>query len=153
MDELSPGPVRAWGTPTALIVVLALGGLALLVAAVMTTGDTPGQVLIGLAALCALGLAGVGLRRRPQLSLTDDALHVKGLRGVRTYRRGDVDTIRLVPYPRLGRRVPMIEMDLREPDASERLVILGRWDLGTDPRTVFDELDDAGWVPEGFSSR
>ncbi|MBY6367048.1 PH domain-containing protein [Rhodococcoides corynebacterioides] len=153
MDNSSPGSARTWGTPPALLAVLVIGGVVLLVAAALTRGDTAGQLLIGLAALCALGLAAVGARRRPQLTLTDDALHIKGIRGVRRYTRGDVDTVRLVPYPRLGRRVPMIEMDLREPDASERLVILGRWDLGTDPRTVFDELDAAGWVPEGFSSR
>ncbi len=56
--------------------------------------------------------------------------------------------VRIVAYPRLGRRVPMLEIDVRDPRGDEQLLIFGRWDLGTDPRTVYDALAVRGLAPD-----
>ena len=34
----------------------------------------------------------------------------------------------------------MLEIDVRTADGTERLLIFGRWDLGTNPEDVFDAL-------------
>ena len=42
----------------------------------------------------------------------------------------------------------MLELDVRPPDEDDdRLIIFGRWDLGADPRDVFEVLDTYGLVP------
>ena len=155
MDNLSTGgheAPQAWSTPVAAVVALGVGAAVLAAAAVATTGDPAGRTLIGLAALAALALAVVAAVQRPKLSVDGDVLRIRTLRGAREYGRDDVLSLRLVPYPRLGRRVPMLEMDVTDGD-DERLVIFGRWDLGSDPRTVFDTLELRGWVDAGWSQR
>ncbi|WP_285186365.1 PH domain-containing protein [Rhodococcus sp. MEB041] len=152
MDNLSTGGREApqsWSTPLAAVAALGVGAAALAAAAVATTGDPAGRALIGLAALAALALAAV---QRPKLSVDGDVLRIRTLRGTRDHGRDDVLSLRLVPYPRLGRRVPMLEMDVTDGD-DERLVIFGRWDLGADPRAVFDTLELQGWVDAGWSQR
>lgn len=153
MDNLSTGgggAVAAWATPRVAVAALGVGAVALGVAAVATSSDPAGRLLISLAAVAALSLALLAAVQRPKLSVDADVMTVKTLRGRRTYRRDDVITVRLVPYPRLGRRVPMLEMDVRDGD-DERLLIFGRWDLGEDPRAVFDTLELRGWVPADWS--
>lgn len=153
MDNLSTGgdgSVAAWATPRVAVAALGVGAVALGVASVATSSDPAGRLLISLAAVAALSLALLAAVQRPKLSVDADVMTVKTLRGRRTYRRDDVITVRLVPYPRLGRRVPMLEMDVRDGD-DERLLIFGRWDLGEDPRAVFDTLELRGWVPADWS--
>ncbi|MGB3771617.1 MAG: PH domain-containing protein [Rhodococcus sp. (in: high G+C Gram-positive bacteria)] len=153
MDSSSTGGVESslsWSTPVAAVAALGVGGVVLAGAAVVTGDDPAGRLLIGLAALAALMLAALAGVQRPKLTARTDVLAVKTLRGVREYGRDDVVGVRLVPYPRLGRRVPMLEMDVLDQGA-ERLLIFGRWDLGKDPREVFDALDVRGWVPSQWS--
>ncbi|WP_229675871.1 PH domain-containing protein [Hoyosella rhizosphaerae] len=52
--------------------------------------------------------------------------------------------VRVLRYPRLGRRVPMLEIELNEPE--DRLIILSRWDLGTEPDQVADILWSVGFT-------
>ncbi|NUP28311.1 MAG: PH domain-containing protein, partial [Nocardia sp.] len=40
---------------------------------------------------------------------------------------------------RLGRKSPMLEIDV-DHLGTERLLIFGRWDLGTSPEDVYDTL-------------
>ena len=44
---------------------------------------------------------------------------------------------------RIGRKVRLLEIDA----ADGRLMVLSRWDLGTDPLQVLDALTDAGFAP------
>lgn len=121
-----------------------------MVAAALLLGlDAPGRFLAVLAALGMFVLAFLGGRQRPKLAIVRDgpALAATRLTGRRVYERDSIERIRIVAYPRLGRRVPMLEIDAVDPDSTERLLIFGRWDLGVDPVVVFDALAAHGLVP------
>jgi hypothetical protein len=133
------------------VVFLSVGAVAMVGAALFSGTDTAGRFMIGIAAVALAALALLAGLQRPRLLLDGDELVVKSLRGVRSYHRSDIDRVRIVPYPRMGRRVPMLEIDIEKPE--ERLIIFGRWDLGEDPRGVFDVLDARGFVPDEFSER
>ncbi|MGU3436316.1 PH domain-containing protein [Actinomycetes bacterium M1A6_2h] len=141
----------SWATPLSAVVFLAVGAVAMVGAAFFAGSDAAGRFLMGLAALALAVLALLAGVQRPRLTLDGDELVVKSLRGVRSYNRADIERVRIVPYPRMGRRVPMLEIDIEAPE--ERLIIFGRWDLGEDPRGVFDVLDARGFVPDEFSER
>ncbi|MGF7122111.1 PH domain-containing protein [Rhodococcus sp. BE178] len=153
-DEVDHEPPLEWSTPLGAVVALAAGGIAMLLAALLLGLDAPGQFLAVLAAVGMFVLAGLGARQRPKLAIVRDAggaggsaVAVTRLTGRRTYRPDDIARIRIVRYPRLGRRVPMLEIDAVDPDGTERLLIFGRWDLGVDPVVVFDALSVHRLVP------
>lgn len=141
----------SWATPMAAVVALAVGGFALVVAALLTDNDPAGRALIAIGALGLWTIAALAAYQRPRLWIDRDGtqLSVKRLSGVHTYTRAEISRVTLVPYPRLGRRVPMLELDVRHAGESEdRLIIFGRWDLGTNPQNVFDALEQRGLVPD-----
>jgi hypothetical protein len=150
-DEIDHGPSLEWSTPLGAVVALAAGGVVMVVAALLLGLDAPGRFLAVLAALGMFVLAFLGGRQRPKLAIVQDgpaaALAATRLTGRRVYGRDSIERIRIVPYPRLGRRVPMLEIDAVDPDGTERLLIFGRWDLGVDPVVVFDALAVHGLVP------
>lgn len=152
-DEIDHGPSLEWSTPLGAVVALAAGGVVMVVAALLLGLDAPGRFLAVLAALGMFVLAFLGGRQRPKLAIVQDgpasALAATRLTGRRVYGRDSIERIRIVPYPRLGRRVPMLEIDAVDPDGTERLLIFGRWDLGVDPVVVFDALAVHGLVPAG----
>lgn len=140
----------AWSTPTPALVATGLGGIVLAAAAVAAPSDPAGRLLIGLAALGLFAVTALGLRQRPRLAVLDGGggIAVAGIRGRREYDRADLARVRIVRYPRLGRRVPMLEIDVRPAGAADdKLMIFGRWDLGTDPTDVFDALVGQRLVP------
>ncbi|WP_330233781.1 PH domain-containing protein [Nocardia sp. NBC_00508] len=131
----------AWTTPTPALVAVTVGGVALAVAAVLST-DAPSRLLVGLAAVGLLALAGLGFRQRPRLSVQSGAqprLMVRTLTGADEYAPDQILRARVVGYRRLGRKTPMLELDV-ERDGAERLLIFGRWDLGVNPEVVYHEL-------------
>lgn len=150
-DEVDHGASLEWSTPLAAVVALAAGGVVMVTAALVLGLDAPGRFLAGVAALGMFVLAGLGARQRPKLAIVQDggepAIAAVRVRGRRVYRRSAIARIRIVPYPRLGRRVPTLEIDAVDADGTERLLIFGRWDLGTDPAVVFDALSVHGLVP------
>ncbi len=138
----------SWATPVSAVIALAIGGFALVTASLLTHTDPAGRFLISLAALGLWIIAGLAAYQRPRLSVEGGSLSMKRLTGVQTYRRGEITRIKLIRYPRLGRRTPMLEIDVqRAGDDVERLIVLGRWDLGTDPHDVYDALVRHGLVP------
>ncbi|MFL1596023.1 PH domain-containing protein [Rhodococcus ruber] len=141
-------PLR-WSTPPLAIVALAVGGVVLAVAAA-TTPDPAGRTLVGLAAAVALVVAALAARQRPRLEVLPEGagLAVTRLTGRRELPRAALTRVRIVAYPWLGRRVPMLEIDVRDTQGDEQLLIFGRWDLGTDPRTVYDALAVRGLAPD-----
>lgn len=137
-------PRMAWTTPTAALVAVTVGGVALAVAAVFST-DAPSRLLVGLAAVGLLALAGLGFRQRPRLSVrsgTQPRLVVRTLTGPDEYTRDQIIRARVVGYRRLGRKIPMLELDV-ERDGAERLLIFGRWDLGVNPEVVYHDIVEA----------
>ncbi|MCL2536314.1 MAG: PH domain-containing protein [Nocardiaceae bacterium] len=150
-DEVDREPTLEWSTPISAVAALAAGGVVMISAALLLGLDAPGQFLAVVAAVALFVLAGLGARQRPKLAIVQvgvaPAIAATRLRGRRVYRRDDITQIRIVPYPRMGRRVPMLEIDARDPDGTERLLIFGRWDLGVDPTVVFDALSVHGLVP------
>ncbi|MGK8521339.1 PH domain-containing protein [Nocardia asteroides] len=134
----------AWTTPTPALVAVTVGGIALAVAAVVTT-EAASRLLVGLAAVGLLALAGLGFRQRPRLSAVSGArprLVVRTLTGPDEYGPEQIIRARVVSYRRLGRKTPMLELDV-ERDGVERLLIFGRWDLGANPEIVYRDLVEA----------
>ncbi|KZF02745.1 hypothetical protein A2J03_28325 [Rhodococcus sp. EPR-157] len=153
VDNLSGNPQgvdeQKWATPMPAVFALAVGGLALVIAAILTDTDPAGRFLVTVAALGLWIIAGFAAYQRPRLWMTDSTVSMKRLTGVRTYRRDEIVRIKTVRYPRLGRRVPMLEIDVRRAgEDDDRLVIFGRWDLGTNPQDVYDALERGGFVPD-----
>ncbi|MEV0109094.1 PH domain-containing protein [Nocardia sp. NPDC050799] len=137
-------PRLAWTTPLPALIAAAGGGVVLAVAAVLTT-ELPGKFLLGVAALVLLGLAALGMRQRPRLSVVpgeNPRLVLRTLTGVTEYTRDQILRARVVGYRRLGRKSPMLEIDV-DHRGSERLLIFGRWDLGTSPEDVYDAVRTA----------
>ncbi len=153
MTVRSSGPaVRvSWATPVAAVAGSTLAAIGFAVAAVASRADPAGALLLGVAAAVAAANAVLGWVRRPRLSVVDDGpsgtaaqLRIRDLRGSHGYARDDLERVRVLRYPRLGRRIPMLEIEVREP---ERLVVLSWWDLGTHPDDVLDALTVHGLVP------
>ncbi|MFI6311416.1 PH domain-containing protein [Nocardia fusca] len=134
-------PRLAWTTPLPALIAAVGGGVVLAVAAVLTT-ELPGKFMLGVAALVLLGLAALGMRQRPRLSVVpgeNPRLVLRTLTGVTEYTRDQILRARVVGYRRLGRKSPMLEIDV-DHLGSQRLLIFGRWDLGTSPEDVYDAV-------------
>ncbi|UXA20464.1 PH domain-containing protein [Mycobacterium sp. SMC-4] len=111
--------------------------------AVTLVTDLPGRILIGLAALGLLVFAVMSWRARPKLAIADDALVYRGWWQQRTLNRAEITLTRITEFRRIGRRVRLLEIET----VDDRLLVLSRWDLGTDPVEVFDALTEAGFTP------
>ncbi|WP_069164931.1 PH domain-containing protein [Nocardia altamirensis] len=136
-----PDPRLAWTTPTPALIAVTVGGVVLAGAAVFAA-DAASRLLVGLAAVGLLALAGLGFRQRPRLSVTagpEPRLVVRTLLGPDEYTREQIIRARVVSYRRLGRKNPMLEIDV-DRNGTERLMIFGRWDLGARPDDVYEEL-------------
>jgi len=140
--ESQPAQSRlTWSTPAPALVAVGVGGVALAIAAFFA-GDAPSKLIIGVAAVGLLGLAVLGVRQRPRLEVRpgpEPRLIVRSLLGPTEYRPDELIRARIMNYRRLGRRTPMLEIDVRHGEG-DRLLIFGRWDLGTDPENVFEAL-------------
>ncbi|MET7769271.1 PH domain-containing protein [Nocardia sp. NPDC005366] len=142
MSPESPQARLAWTTPTSALYAVSVGAVILAGAAVLSN-DNAGRLLIALAALGLFGLAVLGFRQRPRLAVvpgSNPRLVVRNLIGPTEYAPSQIVRVRMVGYRRLGRKMPMLEIDVREHDGAEHLLIFGRWDLGTHPEDVFDAL-------------
>ena len=110
--------------------------------AVTVVTDVPGRALAGIAAVGLLAFAGLSWRARPKLAITPDGLLVRGWFGSRVLAHADIAHIRITEFRRLTRKVRLLEIDTTDDD----LLVLTRWDLGTDPLTVLDALTAAGYA-------
>jgi len=137
-----------WAPRTAGIVTGAVLGLVLAVGAVTLVTDLPGRALVGLAGTGLLIFAIMSWRARPKLAITEGALLYRGWWGVRQLTTADITRIRITEFRRIGRKVRLLEIDT----ADNRLLVLSRWDLGTDPLHVLDALTDAGYAPGAGSA-
>ncbi|MFC9662646.1 PH domain-containing protein [Nocardia sp. NPDC127606] len=138
----------SWSTPVAGLLAISGGGILLAVMAILAQ-DGPSRLLIGIAAVAVLAMSALGIRQRPRLTMVPGPaprLVVGTLTGPKDYPLDRIDRIRMVSYRRIGRKSAMLEIDVRHED-TERLLIFGRWDLGTNPHDVYDAL-----VVNGFAS-
>lgn len=147
MDN-SPHAVE-WAAPRLLGAAMVAGGIGLIAAAAASGTDAAGLVLLMVAAVLLLGMGATSLLVRPKLALMgapDDAdgIRVRGLRGAVDYPRAAISRIRVIDLARFGRRVPHLEFDVRDGAGDDRLIMLGRWDLGTDPVEVANALRASG---------
>lgn len=90
-----------------------------------------------------LTFATLSWRARPKLAINQDSLTVAGWWRARTYRRNDIRGIRITEFRRIARKVRLLEIDTID----DHLLVLTRWDLGTDPLDVLDVLTEAGFAP------
>ena len=133
----------SWAPPTAGIVAAGLLGAVLAVAAVTLVTDTPGRLLVGIAGIGLLAFAALSWRARPKLAIVGRDLVHHGWFGVRQLTKTDIALIRITEFRRIGRKVRLLEIDTTD----DTLLVLSRWDLGTDPLHVLDALTEAGFAP------
>jgi PH (Pleckstrin Homology) domain-containing protein len=131
-----------WQPKIVAIVGCLVAGIVLAVVAVMQVTDPPGRVLAGVAGVGLLVFAGFSLRARPRLAITPVGLVLRGWWRTTTLGHADIKLIRITEFRRIGRKVRLLEIDT----ADDQLVVLSRWDLGTDPLHVLDALTDAGYA-------
>ena len=154
MDE--PGdPLQAWSAPPGAVVLGVVAAVGLGAWAVLSD-DAPGRLLLGLAALALAGAAALGGLARPRLAARADGLELRGIRGARSWTWSRVDAVRIVRMRRLGLPATYVEVDARDADGLETLLVLGRLELGDDPVDVAAALQDhrarAGRTPGPVAS-
>jgi hypothetical protein len=112
------------------------------IACVTVVTDLPGRVMTGLAAAGLILFASASWRARPKLAITPAGLAIKGWFRTQLLRRPDVKIIRITEFRRYGRKVRLLEIET----TGDSLLILSRWDLGTDPLDVLDALTAADYA-------
>lgn len=137
-----PPQQTQWGPPTAGIIGVGIVGLIMAAGVVTLVTDPPGRVLVGVAAVGLLVFAIMSWRARPKLAISDGALVFRGWWRTRHLGHADIKLIRITEFRRIGRKVRLLEIDTTD----DRLLVLSRWDLGTDPLRVLDALTDAGFA-------
>jgi Bacterial PH domain len=131
-----------WSPPALGIAACGILGLILAIGAVTLITDTPGRILVGIAAMGLLVFASLSWRARPKLAISDDGLVIRGWSRTNLLQRGDIKIIRITEFRRLARKVRLLEIDTTD----DRLLVFTRWDLGTDPLNVLDALTAAGYA-------
>jgi hypothetical protein len=134
---------RSWGPSAAGILAAGALGVVLGVGAATLVTDTPGRLLVGIAAAGLLAFAALSWRARPKLAIAGRDLVHRGWFGVRQLTSDEITLIRITEFRRIGRKVRLLEIDTTD----DRLLVLSRWDLGTDPLHVLDALTEAGFAP------
>ena len=110
--------------------------------AVTLITDVPGRILVGIAAVGLVVFASLSWRTRPKLAIRDDGLVIRGWWRTNLLRRSDIKLIRITEFRRMARKMRLLEIDTSD----DRLFVLTRWDLGTDPLDVLDALTAAGYA-------
>lgn len=130
-----------WSPSAGLVGVAWTGAVAAAVwcTQLVGTADVPG-LLLAVAATVGLVLAALyGTRARPRLRADADGVAVRGLT-TRTVPWSQIRDVRAQAVRRWGRDSTMLELDVVEPDGTERLLVFGRLDLGDDPVDVADAV-------------
>ena len=117
---------------TALCIVLAV----VAVAVAILSGDSPGRILAGIAAVLLAGYVITDLAFWPRLVATGGGLTIRTPSTRTTLPWEAVDAVRVDERTRLGLMSRTLEID-----SGALLVVLSRRALGEDPRTVADLLE------------
>jgi hypothetical protein len=130
-----------WSPPALVPAGLTAAGVAL--GAVTLLLDAPGRVLVGGAAALLLLMAGRAALLRPRLAAGPEGVEVRTLTG-RQLLPWTLLRIRVRSARRWGTTVRTLELETTGVDDDDGLlVVLGRWDLGADPRDVARDLEAA----------
>ena len=131
-----------WAPPATGIAACGIVGVLMAIGCVTLITDAPGRLLTGISAAGLILFASATWRARPKLAITSDGLLVRGWWRAQLLRRADIKIVRITEFRRIGRKVRLLEIDT----ADDRLLILSRWDLGTDPLHVVDALTAKGYA-------
>jgi hypothetical protein len=131
-----------WEPRAAGIAGCGLGGVLMAIACVTLVTDSPGRILTGVAAAGLILFAGVTWRARPKLAISPGGLVLRGWFRTEVLQPSDIKIIRITEFRRHGRRVRLLEVET----VNGGLMVLSRWDLGTDPLEVLDALTAAGYA-------
>ncbi len=86
--------------------------------------------------------ASVSWRARPKLAITPEGLLIRGWLRTQLLRRPEIKIVRITEFRRIGRKTRLLEIET----VDDRLLLLSRWDLGTNPLEVLDALTAAGYA-------
>lgn len=128
--QFSPRPVlvgAGW--------LAALGLLAI----TLFTGSAETRLFTGVATIAFVLAAGYGTLLRPKLRADAEGLDVRLLSG-RLHLPWYSTKIKVARTRRLGRTVSLLELDGRDEQGEEQLVVLGWLELGADPDEVIEVL-------------
>ncbi len=131
-------PSGAWSPSRGLVGLAWVGAVAALgwCVLVAATGDRAGLLIAAVTAV-GLGLGALyGTRARPRLRVDGSGVTVGSLSAARHHPWTRVADVRVLPVRRLGRTSTLLEIDVVEPDGTERLLVFGRLDLDADPDDV-----------------
>ena len=131
-----------WGPPALGVAACGVIGLMMATAAVTLVTDAPGRVLAIIAAAGLLVFATLSWRARPKLAIDHEGLLIRGALRNHRLTTADIKIIRITEFKRIARKVRLLEIDTND----DRLIVLTRWDLGTDPLDVLDALTAAGFA-------
>jgi hypothetical protein len=131
-----------WAPPAPGIAGCGAAGILMAIASVTLVTDPPGRILTGIAAAGLILFAGVTWRARPKLAISPGGLVLRGWFRTQVLQHSDIKIIRITEFRRHGRTVRLLEVET----VAGGLVILSRWDLGTDPLKVLDALTAAGYA-------
>src|ERR1700761_5507474 len=131
-----------WQPRTTGVAGCGVAGVLMAIASVTAVTDPPGRALTGIAAVGLILFAGATWRARPKLAITPDGLVIRGWFRTQLLQRSDIKIIRITEFRRLARKMRLLEVET----ADGGLVVLSRWDLGTEPVDVLDALTDAGYA-------
>ncbi|MGH3523883.1 MAG: PH domain-containing protein [Mycobacterium sp.] len=131
-----------WAPPAAGIAGCGIAGIVMATACVTLVTDAPGRLLTGIAAVGLILFASATWRARPKLAITSDGLVIRGWWRTQLLRRSEIKIIRITEFRRIGRKMRLLEIET----ADGGLLILSRWDLGTDPVEVLDALTASGYT-------
>ncbi|MGH3577921.1 MAG: PH domain-containing protein [Mycobacterium sp.] len=131
-----------WAPPAAGLAGCGIAGIVMATACVTLVTDAPGRLLTGIAAVGLILFASATWRARPKLAITSDGLVIRGWWRTQLLRRSEIKIIRITEFRRIGRKMRLLEIET----ADGGLLILSRWDLGTDPVEVLDALTASGYT-------
>lgn len=137
-SDAAEGPTR-WSAPVTAVLIAAVAAFGLGAWAV-AADDPPGRVLAGLAALALAAGAVFGALARPRLAVDPAGLSLRGPFAAARWPWSCVDAVRVVRARRLGLPTAYVEVEARDDAGDERLLVLGRLELGADPVEVAAEL-------------
>lgn len=126
--------VGQWSGHPGTAVAFAVAGAAAGTAALLV--DPVGRLLAGTAAVALLVVAARLTLLRPRLAANPEGVVVRTLTG-RVELPWPALRVRVAESRRWGLRARLLELDTaRGLDDAGRLVLLGRWELGSDPEDV-----------------
>jgi hypothetical protein len=127
-----------WSPRPALVGIGWLAALGLL-ATTLLSGSAETRVFSGVATIAFVLAAGYGTLLRPKLHADAEGMVVR-LLGGRLRLPWQSTRIKVARTRRLGRTVALLELDGRDAQGEEQLVVLGWLELGADPDDVLEVL-------------